>query len=429
MSRLVKKEILVTPKGTRDLFSDELFIRKKIHEKCREIAEYYGFQEIQTPHFEHSEIFEASLGAASDIVEKQMYTFRTRGGDQLTLRPEGTVPIVRAYFEDGMLSWPQPVMLYYVGSFFRHESPQKGRFREFGQFGLEILGEDLAVAEATIIRIFSLILKELGLEAALELNTIGDKECRPAYRKDLIAYYRKHVNYLCKDCKRRLKENPLRLLDCKEESCVELKKNAPQMIEYVCDNCKAHFKEVLDFMDAAEIPYSLNPYLVRGLDYYTRTVFEFVIPPKTPEEKRMEIGGGGRYDYLGDLLAGKPLAAVGGAFGVDRLSELLKEKDGFAEGKRPKVFLIQLGEVAKKKSLCLIEEFRKAKIPLAQSLSKDSLRGQLRLASKLEVDFSLILGQKEAMDGTIIIREMDSGVQEIIPFPKVIDRIKTKAKN
>lgn len=436
----VKKELLQTPRGTRDLLEPELLIWRRIQKVAGELSRYYGFQEIQTPHLEHTELFFSSLGESTDVVEKQIYTFKTRGGDSLALRPEGTVPMVRAYFENGLGSWPQPVMLYYSGSFFRHETPQKGRFREFGQFGLEILGEDLAVAEATIIRVFALIFKELGIEANLELNTLGDKECRPQWRKELAAFYRKHFEKLCKDCKRRFKENPLRLLDCKEPSCQEFKAKAPQMIEYVCQECKAHFKDVLEFMDALEIPYRLNPHLVRGFDYYTRTVFEFVTAIKTKDEKgaeterRLEIGGGGRYDYLAQVLASKELPAAGGALGIDRLAEILgalwldKDIAELVKMEKPKVFLIQLGMAAKRKTLAMMEEFRKAKIPLSQSLAKDSLRGQLRLAAKLGVPFSLIMGQKEAMDNTIIIRDMDSGLQEALPIQKALERLKLKLK-
>ncbi len=430
MARQVKQDLLKTPRGTRDLLGDEVLLREKIERVAEELAKFYGFRKILTPHFEHAELFEASLGEASDIVEKQMYTFRTRGGDRLTLRPEGTVPLVRAYFEHGMQALPQPIMLYYCGSFFRHESPQKGRFREFGQFGLEILGEDGPVADATIIRVAQLILQELGLAPVLELNTIGDRECRPAYRKDLVSYYKKHFNYLCKDCKRRLKDNPLRLLDCKETTCRELRDKAPQMIEYVCEECKNHFKGVLDFMDALELPYRLNPYLVRGLDYYTRTVFEFAAEITAEEgPRRLEIGGGGRYDYLAPVLASKELPAAGVALGLDRIAELLREGGEEERSERAKVFLIQLGEVAKRKSLSLMEDFRKAKIPLAQSLSKDSLRGQLKIAAKVGAEFSLIMGQKEAMDGTIIIRDMDSGAQEALPFSKVVERLRLKIKS
>ncbi|MDP3762578.1 MAG: histidine--tRNA ligase [bacterium] len=423
----VKKELVKTARGTRDIWGDEILIWDKIRTVAEELAKFYGFKKIETPHFEHAELFEASLGGTTDVVEKQMYSFRTRGGDRLVLRPEGTVPSVRAYFENGMASLPQPVMLYYSGSFFRHETPQKGRHREFGQFGLEILGEEGAVADASVIRVMSLIFEELSLAPVLELNTIGDKECRPAYKKELAGHYRKHFNYICKDCKRRLKENPLRLLDCKETSCREIRDKAPQMIEYVCEECKNHFKEVLDFMDTLEIPYRLAPYLVRGFDYYTRTVFEFAMDA-TEQDKRIELGGGGRYDYLAQVLASKDLPAAGGGLGIDRIAELLKERGGSFAGEAAKVFLIQLGEAAKKKSLKLLEEFRKARIPLAQSLSKDSIRGQLKIAAKLGVSYSLIIGQKEAMDGTIIIRDMDSGSQEALPVGKVIERIKLKVK-
>lgn len=432
MASSAKKEILKTPRGTRDLFGEELLLRDKIQRLAEEISRYYGFEKIQTPHIEHTGLFEASLGQFSDIVEKQMYAFRTRGGDQLTLRPEGTAPVLRAYFEHGMQNLPQPVLLWYAGSFFRHESPQRGRWREFGQFGLEILGEEGAVADAMIIRVFGVLFKELGMEVRLELNTLGDRECRPAWRKDLVSYYRRHQRVLCKDCKRRLKENPLRLLDCKEVSCVALREKAPQMIEYVCEACKKHFRDVLEFMDVLETPYHLAPHLVRGLDYYTRTVFEFtlLLPSSSPEAEvgRVELAGGGRYDYLAHLLAGSTLAAVGGALGMDRLAEVMKEqkREGFVQTRAPEVFLVQIGEMAKRKSLALVEEFRKAHIPLLHSLAKESIRSQLTRASDLGIKFSLILGQKEVMDGTMIIRDMDSGLQEIFPLSKIIETLKAR---
>ena len=436
----IKKDILQVSRGTRDLLGRELAVWKRVTDIAEGIARYYGFSEIRTPHFEHAELFTSALGETSDVVEKQMYSFRTRGGDHLVLRPEATIPIVRAYFEHGMQSEPQPVLLYINGAFFRHETPQRGRYREFGQFDVEILGEELAVAEATAIRVFSLILKELGIEASLELNTLGDKECRPIWRKELVAYYRKHVEKLCKDCKRRFKENPMRLLDCKEPICQEFKAKAPQMLEYVCEECKAHFKEILEFMDALEIPYRLNGQLVRGFDYYSRTVFEFVAGVKTKKEdgteeaRRIEVGGGGRYDYLAQMLAGKDLAGAGGGIGLDRVVEILLERldekteEEFTKAEKPKVFLIQLGTAAKRKTLALMEDFRKAKIPLAQSLSKDSIRGQLRLASKLGVEYSLIMGQKEALEESVIIRDMDSGMQETLPVSRAIERLKLKIK-
>jgi histidyl-tRNA synthetase len=455
-----KKELIQTPKGTRDILPEEAHIWQKIEEKARNVAEFYGFSPIRTPHFEHSEIFAATLGEATDVVEKQMYSFKTRGGDALTLRPEGTVPVMRAYIEHGMKNLPQPVMFYYHGSFFRHESPQKGRYREFGQFGLEILGDESPASDATIIRVLTLILEEIGLKNyTVQVNTLGDKECRAAYRKELTAYLRKHANYLCKDCKNRLKTNPLRVLDCKEESCSEIKEKAPQMLEHVCAPCKAHFKEVLVLLDEMKIPYAFNHYLVRGLDYYTRTVFEIVLDGKPlsvapekpvmegaenavekkaekPEDKEKDVpslamGGGGRYDYLGTALSARqPVPAAGGAVGLDRLAAAvtLAGATGLTKHKQPKLFLIQLGPEAKRKSFVLFEEFRKAGLVVAKSFSRDSISSQLKIAAKLGVSYAIIIGQKEAFDQAAIVRSMNSGIQETVPLVELEAYIKEKLK-
>ena len=434
MARIrIKKEDLHTPKGTRDILPEEYIFWQDFYDKAEEVASYYGFLPIQTPHFEKVDLFSAAVGESTDIVEKQMYAFRTRGGDRLVLRPEGTAPIVRAYFEHGMHTWPQPVMLWYKGSFFRHESPQAGRFREFGQFGLEILGEEGPIAEVTVIKVLMLILGEMGLKSlTVHINSIGCKECRSAYRKDLVSYYRRKANFLCKDCKRRLKLNPLRLLDCKELKCMAVREGAPQIIEYLCDKCKKHFKEVLEFLDADNLPYSLDNYLVRGLDYYCRTVFE-IFSEEARDGNQETIGhlalaSGGRYDDLGEILVRKKLFGMGGAIGVDRVIHCLHERNiSPRKTRKPKAFLVQLGPAAKQKSLLIIEMFRKAKVPLSQSLSKDSIKSQLKIAAKLKVPFALIIGQKEAIEDTIIVRNMDSGSQEIIPIDKVVDYIRHKA--
>lgn len=455
-----KKDILQAPKGTHDILPEEVYVWQKIEEKARNIAEFYGFQPIRTPHFEHAEIFSASLGEQTDVVEKQMYAFKTRGGSALALRPEGTVPVMRAYIEHGMKTWPQPVMFYYYGSFFRHETPQKGRYREFGQFGFESLGDESAATDAIVIRVLTLILEEIGLKNyTVHVNTLGDKECRASYRKELVGYLRKHVNYLCKDCKNRLKTNPLRVLDCKEEQCREVGEKAPQTIEHVCPPCKAHFKEVLILLDEMKIPYTLDHYLVRGLDYYTRTVFEIMfegVPEfpadklpedksgndekdggKTDEEEKqhnltgLALGGGGRYDYLGQALSARqPIPAAGGALGLDRLVEVLKQQEpNFVKRKMPRVFLIQLGPEAKRKSFVLFEEFRKAGMPVAKSFSRDSISSQLKIASKLGVSYAIIIGQKEAFDQAAIVRAMDSGIQEAVPFTELLDYLKNRLKS
>ncbi len=420
-----QKILLQSPKGMRDILADDYVYFQNIYDRAEEIASYYGFHPIQIPHLERTEIFTAGVGASTDIVEKEMYSLKTRGGDKLSLRPEFTAGVMRAYLEHGMHILPQPVMLWYKGSAFRHENPQKNRFREFQQFGLEILGEEKPIAETIIIQVIYLIFQELGLGPLIvHINSLGDKECRPAFKKELINYYKKRINNLCADCKRRLKENPLRLLDCKEEKCIAFKKDAPQMTDHLCYNCKRHFMEVLESLDSVKIPYFLNNHLVRGLDYYDRTVFEF-FENKEPLEDA--LAGGGRYDYLAKILGKKDVPAAGVSIGMDRIVQLMKEKNIAPRPKRqPKVFLIQLGAGARNKSLNVIEMFRKAKLPLSQSISKDSLRGQLNLASKFNVNYALILGQKESMENSIIVRDMNSGSQETVPIKDVVEIIKKK---
>jgi len=425
------KIILQTPRGTHDILADEYVFYQNVFEKAEKVASYYGFQPIQTPVLEKTELFTAGVGASTDIVEKQMYSFRTRGGDHLSLRPEGTAPVMRAYLEHGMHTLPQPVMLWYKGSFFRHENPQKGRFREFQGFGLEIINEPKPIAEVIIIRVLKSIFEELDLPPLIvHINSIGDKECRSAYRKELVSYYRRKINNLCPDCKRRLRENPLRLLDCKEEKCVELKAEAPQMVNYLCSSCKQHFREVLEALDSADIFYVLDNHLVRGFDYYSRTVFE-VFSAEGGSASGGEISdalaGGGRYDYLAKMLGKKDFPAMGAAIGVDRIVQLMHDKKILPKQKKqPKVFLIQLGNAAKYKSLEIIEMFRKAHLPLNQSISKDSLRGQLNLASKLNMAYALILGQQEVLKNSIILRDMKLGNQETINFRDLVEVIKKK---
>ncbi len=430
----------------RDILPGEYLLYQSIYEKAEEIAAFYGFSPIQTPHLERVELFGGGLGETSDIIEKQMYTLKTRGGDHLALRPEGTAGVMRAYLEHGMHTLPQPVMLWYKGSFFRHERPQKGRFREFQQFGMEIINDEKAVSEAIIIKALTLILEESGAgPVVVRINSLGDKECKSSYRKDLLAYYRKNLSNLCGDCKRRYKTNPLRLLDCKEDKCGAIKEGAPQMVNYLCAPCKQHFKEVLEFLDSSGVAYSLDMHLVRGLDYYSRTVFEIFKDkekgeaPKAEEEgengnrgeepPETALASGGRYDYLAKTISGKDFPAVGGAIGTDRVARLIKEKNiKPKKGKEPKVFLVQLGLTAKRKSLEIMEKFRKARLPLSQSISRDSLKGQLKIASKLGVPYALILGQKEAVENSVTIHDMDSRAQETVPIDKVVEIIKKKLK-
>jgi len=431
---MVTKPKFQSPTGMHDILPEEHKYFQKIYDVCQDVAAFYGFQRIETPILEETELFSKGIGLATDIVGKQMFTLRTKGGDCLTLRPEGTAPVVRAYIEKGMQNLPQPVKLWYFGPFFRYEHPQAGRFRQFWQFGFEVLGEENSVLDAQIIQIFYNILKELRLKNLIvEVNSIGDSQCRPYYKKLLASFFRSRESALCLDCRRRLRENPLRILDCKEEKCQQIRSQAPQILDHLCENCHKHFKEVLEFLDELELPYHLNPYLVRGLDYYTKTVFEII--QDSPEEKAWgSLAAGGRYDTLVKLLGGRPAPAVGGAAGVERMIQLMKAKAiRFPKIKEAEIFLAQLGNLAKRKSLKLIEDFKEAEILIAESLGRDSLKAQLKIADRVGVKYTLILGQKEALEGKIIIRDMKTGRQEIVKLDKAVKevgkKLKTKNKN
>ncbi|HPV33581.1 MAG TPA: histidine--tRNA ligase, partial [Candidatus Paceibacterota bacterium] len=399
-----KVSALQSVKGMRDLIGDQVFVFQGFCEKAAEIALYYGFKPIETPILEKEDLFARGVGQDTDIVSKEMFTLKTKGGDRLVMRPEGTASVMRAYAENGMHSWPQPVMFYYSGPFFRHENPQRGRYRQFYQFGLEILGSPKSILDATIIKLTTTILEESGFNNyTLKINSIGDAECRGAYRRDLVNYYKKNLKGVCADCRERIKTNPLRLLDCKNPMCQEIKKDAPESIASLCGPCKAHFKEVLEYLDAMNIPYEIDSTVVRGLDYYSRTVFEvFVIDQNEDgEQTPLAIGGGGRYDYLAKSLGlKKEIPAVGVSIGVDRLVELPSYvKHAPRVVKKPKVFFIQLSFDAKLRSFEVIEALRKAHIPLTHSISKDSLSAQLAIAEKMNVPYTVILGQKEALEG------------------------------
>ncbi len=428
---MAQKQKLRSPTGMHDILPEDQIFFQKIYTVAGNIANFYGFQKIDTPVVEEAELFSKSIGVSTDIVEKQMYVFRSKGGDLLALRPEFTAGMARSYIEHGMFNLPQPLKFYSFGPLFRLERPQAGRFRQFHQIDFEVFGEQSPVIDAQIIQLFYNILRELKFKNLMvEINSIGDRQCRPYYKKLLVNYFRSRESSLCADCRRRLRYNPLRILDCKEEKCQPIKAQAPQIVDHLCEECKSHFKEVLEFLDEVELPYRLNPYLVRGLDYYTKTVFE--IFEDTEEGKSSgALVGGGRFDSLVRLLGGRNTPACGAAAGVERIIQVLKErskKESVQFSPVKNVFLAQLGGLAKRKSLKLFEEFRKAKISVAESLSKDSLKTQLRSADKIGASHALIIGQREALEGTIIIRDMKSGKQETVKIEKVIKEMQKRLK-
>jgi len=419
------------PTGMHDILPEDQPYFQKFYSTASSVAGFYGFDKIETPIVEEAELFSKGVGMSTDIVEKQMYVLRTRGGDYLALRPEFTAGVSRAYIEHGMFNLPQPLKFYSFGPLFRSERPQAGRYRQFHQFNLEVFGEQNSVMDAQLIQIFYNILTELKFKnLVIEINSIGDSQCRPYYKKLLSNYLKSRESSLCADCRRRIKQNPLRVLDCKEEKCQPVKAQAPQIVDHLCEPCKSHFKEVLEFLDELDLPYRLNPYLVRGLDYYTKTVFE--IFEETEEGEKMgSLVGGGRYDGLVRLLGGKDTPACGAAAGVERIVETLKarsKKESSLQQQGRGVFLAQLGGFAKRKSLKLFEELRKAKIPVAESFGRDSLKTQLRIADKYQVPYTLIIGQKEALEDSVLIRDMKTGKQDSVKLDRAVAEIKKRLK-
>lgn len=433
-----KKTIYQSLVGMNDYFGEELEIFRKIEKIARAMANFYGFKEIITPILEEEELFVKGTGEETDIIQKETYNFTTRGKEKVVLRPEFTPAIIRAYIQNGMEVLLKPVRLWSFGPLFRYEKPQKGRKRQFFQFNFEILGTKEPIMDVLLIHLFSNILFELGIKDwKVHVNSIGCQNCRSSFLRKLKNYYKTKTKSLCPDCRKRLLRNPLRLLDCKEEKCQRIKKFSPQILNYLCEDCHNHFKNFLEILDSTDLPYVINPYLVRGLDYYEKTVFEF-IPEGKEELSQNALIGGGRYNNLIEKLGGRKTFAVGGAGGVERLieeikerkieidSEIIKKKIDFEE--KGEIFLVHLGDSAKKNSLKIIENFKKARIKIIENLEKDNIKVQLSQASQMGVKYALILGQQECMNNEIIIRDMKKGVQEIISQNDLIKEIKKRLK-
>ncbi|MBN2087662.1 histidine--tRNA ligase [Candidatus Peregrinibacteria bacterium] len=412
-----------SPKGVHDVLPDDhlyfSFIKKVVRHHCRRA----GYRRISTPIFEDIEVFTRSIGGTSDIVEKEMFTLESKSGKKYALKPEGTAGVVRAYLEHGMQQMPKPVELYYIEPHFRYNRPQKGRYRQFHQFGCEVIGESDPAVDAQVIYLAYRINQDLGIadRLSLQLNTIGSMEDRVKFKEDLINFYTGKERSLCEDCKRRMLENPLRLLDCKEEDCQILASMAPKFENVICNESKEHFEILKEYLEELNVPYELNPLLVRGLDYYTHTVFEFW---SKKEGSQNATGGGGRYDGLIEIMGGQPTPAVGFAAGIERTIEYMKEagirppnKDAVA------IFVAQLGLVAKKKSLTLINKLRDQGLNVVGAVGKDSMKSQMGLADRLGAQYSLILGQIEVQEGTIILRDMKKGSQETVSYEGIVDKM------
>jgi len=408
------------PQGTFDILPSEQHYWRFVEAQAAALCRSYGYQRLDTPIFEEAGLFERGVGPASDIVEKEMYSFPDRSGDMMTLRPEGTAPVCRAYLEHGMAHLPQPVRLYYLGPAFRYERPQAGRFRQHHQFGFEALGEADPALDAEVISMAWDFFQRLGLtELNLELNSIGCAQCRPGYLAELRAYYQGHLPQLCLDCRHRLERNPLRLLDCKQPGCQAVADSAPHSVDHLCPECREHFTRLHSYLEALGFPFHLNHRLVRGLDYYTRTVFE--VQPLV-EGAQSTLGGGGRYDGLIEALGGRPTPGVGFAAGIERIILNLKRAGvAVAAPPPPQVFLAHIGEAAKRQALALAGRLRRQGITVVAVWSDRSLRAQLRQANSLGARYALILGEEEVAGGTVVLRDMATGQQHSVPQERVAD--------
>ena len=393
-----------------------------IFDTVRSLARDYSFERIETPTLEATSLFTRSVGEATELIQKEMYTFADKGGDNISLRPEGTAGVVRAYNEHGMLNQPQPVKLWYHGPFFRYDRPQAGRYRQLWQFGFEVLGANQPIIDAQLILLARSFYSSLGLDVTIQINSIGDTASRAQYAKALQAYFKTKKSELNEEQRLTLQKNPLRLLDSKDPVVIGLLADSPQIVDFLDDASRQHFVQVLEYLDEVEVSYVLNPRLVRGLDYYNRTVFEFWAAGD--ETGQVSLGGGGRYDNLVEQLGGRPTPAAGFAVGIERTVLRLKEQQiQPPPPERPIIYLAQLGEPARKKILKLFEALRAAGIPIAENLTKDGLKQQLEMANKIGAHYTLIIGQKEIMDDTVLMRDMENGIQEIIDYKKAVSEV------
>jgi len=420
------KFIAQTVRGTKDIIPSEQYLKQYLENSFSCNSELFGYERIDTPIFEYSSVFNKSLGDGSDIIQKEMYLLRHKEGDlDVALRPENTAGIVRAFYQNGFINKVMPVRLYYIGPMFRHERPQKGRLRQFWQMGMESIGEQSSSEDAITILTANNFLNSIDIPKgaySLEINSIGCPQCRKSYIRKLVKYINKSNFNGCSDCTLRISSNTLRIFDCKKPSCKKQLVDAPAIIDDLCSACGQHFKDVLEYLEESGIAFNVNPRLVRGLDYYSRTVFEF-IAQKT-DIKGQAIIAGGRYDGLIGQMGNKNLPAVGYAIGYERLTNLYGNLKLPLPVKQPPIaYIIQLGQRARFRSLMLMSKLAKNGISVQASLAKDSLKAQLKSADKAKARVALILGQREILDDTIMIKNLKTGVQETAPMNKLIDKL------
>ena len=414
---------LSRPKGTKDILSKEMAEYRYIEQQFNKVCKNYGYGEINTPIFEYTELFERGVGEKTDVVQKEMYTFLDKGNRSLTLRPEGTAGVIRSYISNGMASLPQPIKLFYMGKMYRYENVQKGRYREFTQIGVEAIGSNKPSMDVEVISLLNMFFSNINItDLQLQINSIGCKDCRVKYDNTLKEYYSKYIDDLCDDCKNRYEKNPLRLLDCKNKNCKVISKNAPYLLDNLCDDCKNDFSEVKKGLDNLSIKYTVNKSIVRGLDYYTKTVFEFISQNVGTQGT---ICGGGRYNQLVETLGGKDTPGVGFALGVERLLlEIESRNINLIKQSNPILYIVTLGENAKKYGSKLAYELRTDDLYIEIDVVGRSLKAQMKYANKINAKYVIVLGDTEIETNRCKIKIMETGIEKDISVDSISNRLK-----
>ncbi|MDD7718676.1 MAG: histidine--tRNA ligase [Eubacteriaceae bacterium] len=410
------------PKGTKDMMPDQAYRWHYVEKKFQEICDKYGFKEIRTPAFEHTELFNRGVGETTDIVQKEMYTFNDHGNRSITLKPEGTSPVCRSFIEHKQYAEVQPTKYYYITPCFRYEKPQSGRLRAFHQFGIEIFGTSNMLADTDVICLGYDFLHEMGIhDIKLKINSVGCPECRQKHREALKKFLEPVYDQLCNTCKDRYERNPMRILDCKSEICQKLVKDAPDMLDYLCDDCRNAFDDVRKNLDALGIEYIVDPRIVRGLDYYTKTAFEFVTDSNGTQGT---VCGGGRYDHLIEEIGGPPIPGVGFGLGIERLLMLMDEKGAEIPQPEPvKAFIAVMGEDAKLFGLKLLRELRQKGVKAEMDTLARNIKGQFKYADRLGAEYTVVIGDNEIAEGIVSIKEMATSQQREVKLEDLVGEL------
>ncbi len=417
--------MIIAPRGTHDILPSEAYRWHMIEDKIKDICLKFGYKEIRTPMFESTELFERGVGDTTDVVQKEMYTFLDKGGRSITLKPEGTSPIVRSFVENSVYANPQPTKLYYLYPCFRYEKPQAGRLREFHQFGIEVFGSYAPSIDAEVISLAMSLLSRLGVSGIdLNINSIGCPTCRKAYNEKLKDFYRSHLNELCETCRERFEKNPLRILDCKSEVCKKISADAPMLLDHICDDCSTHFESLKKYLEIMEIPYNIDATIVRGLDYYTKTVFEII---SHNEGSEGTICGGGRYDGLVSEIGGPEMPGVGFGMGLERLLLVLESIGRLPENNEcPDIFIANIGENADIFTQKLIFDLRKEGIAAERDYLNRSVKAQMKYANKIEAKFAAVVGDDDISADKVNLKNMTTGESVEIPFSKIAEYLKNE---